>query len=254
MIADYGLDFGEMEKKWLDMKPMRPLRIPNRSLDFSVFYHTDMLTETGPFLFELDLTALIIQYRYWLFSRTDSGLEHNVMLYINTILTANMLNDKIDLAYLNNILDSITGNQLLDVHNSVPVFTNHRSNDIPSYIEKMVNNITEMKTTIAEAIVDFKPLISIRPYIDLILPTNSYDTYQTNWVYWYCFIDYAIGFLSINEKNNNKMNYGIVRTLPTRIKAFENGNSHLYSILSEDQIAVFKIKLDELKRLCEYNR
>lgn len=236
------------KNNWLDAESVRIIYTENTDLDFHIPFGNKDFREPTLTVFEIDIVAMLMQYKYWCISRLKNGMSTNPNVFVATIVIPNTLNNMLDLTIFNRYLT-------LYKYGVCKAFAiKHPFNvlDFSSNVDRILLDIikhTSDKSMPVEQILNIIPTIVNDNMLEALKINSSFFTRQSYWVLWVSRINYISTLLDLLGKKGIARNRLYANILPVEIRLLQNRNTDLYAKLPEGILDNFNTDLDKIKKI-----
>jgi len=249
LYTETPINLDTFKYTWITESPIRCIHTNNLELSFMFPYENITLPENSLHVFEIDITKMLMMYKYWCLERVREDNSTNPNVFIATIVLPNVLDSLIDLTIVNRYLAIAAGEKL--PHK----FINKHPFVIINYVEGIDNVLTDIVKDTRNSSIPLEQLLLSIPVIveETALPvikiTHTYYTAQSKWVFYLSRVGTIKNLLTVIGKKGRARNKELVNTLPYVIKTILRRSGGLPDILTPDRIAKFNKDITTINKI-----
>ena len=247
LYTENDFDIFSLKNKWEELTPIKVIHTNNVDLDFYVPFNDRININELLVVMEIDITILLLQYRYWVKDRVNKGMSTNVNVFLARVVTPNMLDNMLDLTIYNRFVrandNTLFDTSFLDHPFDVTDYTHRLDKVLVNVYKDMVDSplhfIQAYKTIPTVVNVDMLAALTI---------SHKYYTKQSSWLLWVSRMTYYTDMISILGKPGIKNNTDILNGVKPYIKIMETYGK-FDKMLSSSLFDDYVVKLNMLKKI-----
>jgi len=248
IYVENDIDLINYENLWKESVPIRIVYTNNRRFDYTFPYRQsfDVIKTT---VFEIDLTAMTLQYSMWCKERKAYNKSTDSNVYIATYVMPNILDQYMDITIFNRFIElSLTEDLETSFKHRHPFHVVNYTNDIDRVLKGVYKDVSNVNIPI-DQLVNSIPTFSGNDMFDILRLNQRYYNTQSEWVLWVTRIKYVYQLLVVMGKRGRATNLSLVNKLPVIFRYLENRASRLEDALNEDMLEEFNTHVKKIKEL-----
>lgn len=226
LLVKNDIDIFNLENTWRDAKPLRCIYTENTDLDFHIPNGRKSLPYEQISVFEIDLTLMMLQYKYWALERMSMDKSTNTNVFIATIVLPNSIGNILDLTLFNRYIKIAQGEKIKEFDFDHPFNVLDLSRGVDK-IYKDVAKDTVDSSLYLEQLIETIPCVYNTDMNVAVTINKSIYNKQSEWVLWVARISYIRNLIEIMGKRGLRKNKDEVNSLPSKIKLLERRETNV---------------------------
>lgn len=212
----------EIRDTWEDLTPIEILYTDNSTFDFP-FINTNIKKE-NIFIYKINISLLIMQYKIWGEKRIRIGLEPTVSTFINSFIYPKLLISYIDNTLLNHFCSLINNfNSKLEFKNTMPIGISDYTGPITKTYKDIINTYTNKKINIDKILLNI-PVMFKNSMYDVLNVSDVGIRIQCEWIRWFIRIQYSNSIVNLLGPQGELANTHLFSGDLNEWKEFKNKN------------------------------
>ena len=248
LLVNNDIDVFSIENNWRDLKPLRCIYTPNTDLDLHMPNGTKSFDTESLSVFEIDLTMMVLQYKYWALERTRNDKSTNSNVFISTIVLPNTIGSILDLTLFNRYIAISTGVTIPNFDINYPFNVLDLSRGVDSIYKKIAKDTVDSSIYL-EQLLESVPTIYNNNMHEALLINKPFYNKQSEWVLWVSRIKYINNLITILGEKGQRKNKTEINSLPANIKALERRQTKIDDKLEPELLMNFYQDINEIKKV-----
>ena len=175
------IDLFTFKEEWKDYQSIKCIYSEDTALDYNVPFNNKEYVIPMLSIFEIDVSALLMQYKYWALDRLKNEESTNINVFISQIALPNMLPSLLDFALYNRYVSILNNVPIESYTINQPFVLTDYSPGIDKIYKKIVKD-TKNTSIFINQLYKTIPLVSNKNVYELLRISNRYYTKQSEWV------------------------------------------------------------------------
>ena len=181
LYKETDIDLFEFSNNWRTYQSVKAIYNEDTALDFNVPFNNKDYIVPMLSIFEIDITAMLMQYKYWALERIKNDHSTNANVFISQIVLPNMLPSLLDFALYNRYRSLLNNEPIEDFNIRQPFILTDYSKGIDNIYKKVIKD-TKNTSMEVDHLYETIPMIYVKNAYELLHVTNKYYTKQSEWV------------------------------------------------------------------------
>ena len=243
----------EVANKWKSLSPIRLIYTNEQIIDYYQFDNTKQNTYTTINVLEVNVSLMLVMYKYWAKERIKNEESTNANFFIAQIILPNMAKTSIDIIlfnrfhnlYYNNIITTSSEEMYMTRH-PFHVIDLHRI--IDSIYKDVIDKVKYNSIPIEQLLLTI-PTIYQSNMIDVLFINLPYATRQSEWVIWVSRIKYISFILDILGDKGITRNKPMLNSLPSYIRMLKNRSTDIESQLPQEMLNDIEYHIEKISNI-----
>lgn len=247
LLVKNEFDIFSLESNWRDAKPLRCIYTENTDLDFHIPNGQKSLDTEQITVFEIDLTLMMLQYKYWALERVRLDKSTNTNVFISTIVLPNSIGNILDLTLFNRYLKIAQGETIKEFDINHPFNVLDLSRGVDSIYKKVAKDTVD-NALYLEQLIETVPCVYNEDMNEAVTINKSIYNRQSEWVLWVARISYIRNLIEIMGNRGIRKNKGEVNNLPSKLKLLERRETSVDTQLEPELMNNFYEDIRKIKK------
>jgi len=245
-ISNNDINIFDIEESWYDIEAIKCIYHNDTDLDLQLPDGSKELAYEQLYVFEIDLTIIMVQYKYWALQRLNSGMSSNPNVFVGSFLLPSMLPSIFNIALFNRFISIASKVDIptYRIEHKIPILDLHKTVDkVYSKVSKEISNTSITLPMLLETIP------SMRSNLEVLSIDKVFYNSNTEWVLWTARVKYIKDIIVILGTKGKARNTDIINAIPNDIKLFIRDvdiSDILYGITLYDTLNLIS-NLEEMK-------
>jgi len=240
------------ESNYIDISPIRCIYNTDNMLNISHPYRIKHLTGSDIVMYELDLTALGLQYYYWSKEQIKIERDTDIGRFLYAIPFTNLIYSYSNITLFNIFMDLWDNKDIPDTVSYNPLYTMDPSKNIIHGYEDLIKNLKRNENILYVDFLNSIPVVN-KTALEALRINKIYYTLQDRWTLWLSRIEYINWLLDSLGTTGMKRNEKYVKDLLIDIKNNERDGTFRKMPKNIIVDTFFSIMLTELENKIKYN-
>lgn len=247
LYVESDIDLDTIKLTWDNKSPLRCIHSDSTIINFSFPYaNVDLPAQTYT-IYEIDVTLMLMMYKYWAVERVSNDMSINPNVFIATYVLPNTIDSMLDMSLFNRFLAIASGSKVdPNIFNPHPFTILNYADGIDSIYKDVLRDVRGEKLFL-EQLLKSIPMVTEDDALAVTKVNHKYYTRQSLWVLWLAKIRTIRRLLYILGKKGRGMNRNLITRLPYIFKTILNRVSdiedHVPEYIYEDFVSeITKVK------------
>jgi len=249
LYTESDIDLGSFKYTWMTATPIRCIYSSSSDVSFSFPYENITLPKNSFHIFEIDITMMVMMYKYWCIERVKEDNSTNPNVFIATMVLPNIIDSLIDIRIFNRYLDIAVGNsvneEIVNVH---PFPIVDYTKGIDDVLKQVVKDTGNTSIPLEQLLLSI-PVIVEDNALEIVKLTHTYFTAQSKWVLYISRIKVILKLLKVFNKRGIARNKDIVNELPFILKTILRRSGGLPDILPKELLTGFFTDVKAIQKI-----
>lgn len=246
------IDLDYIEEHYMDIDSVRVIYTDSTDLDFYLPFNKKVFTLPALNIMSIDITTLLMQYRYWALGRVTRDSSTNPNVFIAQVILPNMIPNMLDFAIWNRYTHLALGQSIPSFKIDHPFTVLDYSTGIDKVLSSIVKDTKDVNQPLVQTLLSV-PTIYNKDMLSTLHIGHKFYTKQSEWALWLARTSIIADLLNLLNSKGIRRNTDLLNTLPVLVKQMKRSATgtmprklnHMDDVML---LADFEMSLDIIKK------